>query len=451
VSRIAVAAGPDAGHAYPALGVAAELQRRGHEVRFYSGPDHRELATSFGCSFDLLPRLGPTAGDGDLGHRLWRRAADMAAPFADQLRAWRPELVVSDLLTRCGAFAAQLVEVPWVEVLPHHLPDPGEGLPPVGLGRRLPRSALRRLDDRRIHVQQLRSYALGAEQAAAAARTLGLTEVAPPVLRLVATLPSLERARATWPAAAHVVGPLAVEPALTPLVPPAGDEPLLLVTDSTASGLDTSLADVALRGLRHLDVRVVVTSGRVPPRREAGVVVGRGPHLPLLEVASLAISPGGGGFVSKAAAAGVPHVVVPLLGDQREAAARLRDTGAGRTVRPNRLSPRTLRWAVVRHLADPRASEGAARLAAEAAALGPALAGDLVEQVLAGDRPAASGPAAHLPQRLVEPVARSSASANAAVTRSSNPTSRTSSSRPGAVATQDTTDSTSTEVASGSG
>jgi UDP:flavonoid glycosyltransferase YjiC (YdhE family) len=450
VSRIAVAAGPDAGHAYPALGVAAELRRRGHEVRFYSGPDHRDLATSLGCSFDLLPRLGPTAGDGDLGHRLWRRAADMAAPFADQLRVWRPDLVVSDLLTRCGAFAAQLVELPWVEVVPHHLPDPGEGLPPVGLGRRPARSALRRLDDRRIHAQQLRSYALGAEQAAAAAGTLGLTEVAPPVLRLVATLPSLERTRTTWPSTAHVVGPLAVEPALTPLAPPAGDEPLILVTDSTASGLETSLADVALRGLRYLDVRVVVTSGRVPPRREAGVVVGRGPHGPLLEQASLAISPGGGGFVSKAAAAGVPHVVVPLLGDQREAASRLRDTGAGRTVRPGRLSPRTLRWAVVRHLADPRASEGAARLAAEAAALGPALAGDLVERVLAGERPASSGPDTHLPQGLVDP-ARSSASANAAVTRSSKPTSRTSSSRSGSSATHATTASASTEVASGSG
>jgi UDP:flavonoid glycosyltransferase YjiC (YdhE family) len=451
VSRIAVAAGPDAGHAYPALGVASELRRRGHEVRFYSGPDHRDLATSLGCSFDLLPRLGPTAGDGDLGHRLWRRAADMAAPFAEQLRVWRPDLVVSDLLTRCGAFAAQLVEVPWVEVLPHHLPDPGEGLPPVGLGRRPARTAVRRLDDRRIHAQQLRSYALGAEQAAAAAGTLGLTSIDAPVLRLVATLPSLERDRRVWPAAAHVVGPLAVEPPLTPLTPPSGDDPLILVTDSTASGLDTSLADVALRGLRYLDVRIVVTSGRVPPRRAPGVVVGRGPHRPLLELASLAISPGGGGFVSKAAAAGVPHVVVPLLGDQREAAARLRDTGAGRTVRPGRLSPRTLRWAVVRHLADPRASEGAARLAAEAAALGPVVAGDLVERVLAGERPVARSPAEHLPQRSPAAVSRSSAAANASVTRSSKPTRRTSSNRPGARATQDTTASTSTEVASGSG
>jgi UDP:flavonoid glycosyltransferase YjiC (YdhE family) len=396
VTRIAVVAGPDAGHAFPALGVAAALRQRGHEVRFYSGADHAELARQLGCSFDLLPRLGPTSGDGDLGHRLWTRAADMAAPLAEQLRAWSPQLVVSDLLTRCGAFASQLVEVPWVEVLPHHLPDPAPDLPPVGLGRRPARTRLRRADDRRIHHQQLRSLELGAAQAAGAARSLGLADVAPPVLRLVATLPSLERPRASWPADAHVVGPLAVEPPLPHLEPPPGDGPLVLVTDSTASGVDVSLADAAIRGLRHLDVRLVVTSGRVAPRREEDLVVGRGPHLPLLAEAAAAVSPGGGGFVSKAAAAGVPHVVVPLLGDQREAAARLRDTGAGRTVRPHRLSPRALRWAVVRHLADDRARRAAARLAAEAAALGPALAADLIDAVLAGDRPTASSPQEHL-------------------------------------------------------
>jgi UDP:flavonoid glycosyltransferase YjiC (YdhE family) len=396
VSRVAVVAGPDAGHALPALGVAAALRSRGHEVRFYSGEGHRELAASLGCTFDLLPRLAPTPGDGDLGHRLWVRAADMAAPLSGQLRRWRADLVVSDLLTRSGAFAAQVIGVPWVEVLPHHLPDPAPDLPPVGLGRRPARSRWRRADDRRIYDHQRRSYELGAQQAAEAARTLGLSHIDEPVLRLVATLPSLERPRASWPDAAHVVGPLAVEPPLPPLEPPPGDGPLVLVTDSTASNVEGSLADAAIRGLRGLDLRLVVTTGRIPPRHEDGLVVGKGPHRPLLAGASMAVSPGGGGFVSKASAAGVPHVVVPLLGDQREAAARLRDTGAGRTLRPARLSPRALRWAVVRHLEDPRARAGAALLAAEAASLGPSLAADLVEAVLGGGRPRAAGPREHL-------------------------------------------------------
>jgi UDP:flavonoid glycosyltransferase YjiC (YdhE family) len=400
VTRIAVVAGPDAGHAFPALGVAAALVARGHEVRFSSGQNRRAIARAVGCSFAWLPRLAPTAGDGDLGHRLWGRAADMAAPLAGQLRRWGPELVVSDELTRCGAYAAQLLDLPWIELVGHHLTDPDPDLPPVGLGRRPARSRLRRADDRRIYHHQIRSYQLGAAQAMAAARTLGLDAVEPPVLRLIATLPSLERTRADWPKTAHVVGPLAVEPPLPPLEPPPGDGPLVLVTDSTATGVEISLTDAALPGLRDLDLRVVITSTRIPPRRDGDLVVGTGPHRPLLAEAAIAVSPGGGGFVSKAAAAGVPHVVVPLLGDQREAAARLRDTGAGRTLRPGRLSPRTLRWAVVRHLADPRARTAAATLSAEAAALGPDLAADLVEAVLAGDRPLAAGPHEHIPAGL---------------------------------------------------
>jgi UDP:flavonoid glycosyltransferase YjiC (YdhE family) len=401
VSRIAVVAGPDAGHAYPALGVASALRTRGHEIRFYSGENRHALASALGCSFELLPRLAPTPDDGDLGHRLWVRAADMAAPLADRLRRWGPDLVVVDLLTHCGAFAAQLLEVPWVELVTHHLPDPAPDLPPVGLGRRPARNRWRRADDQRIHRLQERSYQLGATQAAAAARTLGLDEVGAPALRLVATLPSLERPRAVWPATAHVVGPLAVEPSLPPLEPPPGDDPLVVVTDSTATAVVASLADAAVRGLHDLDLRVVITTSRIAPRREGPLVVGEGPHRPLLAHAALAVSPGGAGFISKAAAAGVPHVVVPLMGDQREGAARLRDTGAGRTLRPGRLSPRTLRWAVVRHLADRRAQIGAAVLAAEATALGPHLAADLVEAVLAGERPKAAGPAEHLPAGIL--------------------------------------------------
>jgi UDP:flavonoid glycosyltransferase YjiC (YdhE family) len=99
--------------------------------------------------------------------------------------------------------------------------------------------------------------------------------------------------------------------------------------------------------------------------------VGVGPHGPLLAAATLAVSPGGGGFLTKAAAAGVRQVVVPGGGDQREAAARLRDVHAGRVLRPARCTPRTLRWAVVRALADRRMRAAAAELADEAAVLGP--------------------------------------------------------------------------------
>lgn len=396
MARIVVVAGPDAGHALPALGVAAALHRRGHRVRFLTGDGHDLTAAAHGLHAERLPLLAPTEDDDDIGHRLWTRAAVMAVPLADRLRPWTPELVVADTLTRCGAFAAQLLGVPWVELIPHHLDDPADDLPPIGLGRRPARSGLRRADDRRIVGLQRRSLALGASQASGAAASIGLPEVIPAALRLIGTLPGLERPRARWPTDAHVVGPLALDPELPVLAPPPGQLPLVVVTDSTATDVDRQLGAVALRALARMDLRLVVTSTLAPAHRTARVVVGRGPHAPLLAEAALAVGFGGAGFVSKAATAGVPMVVIPLQGDQREGAARLRDAGAGRVVPLRALRPTRLRWAVIRHLTDPDAAASARRLAAEAEQLGPDLAARLVEAVLIGGLPAASGPRHHL-------------------------------------------------------
>ena len=395
-------AGSDAGHALPALGVASILAGRGHEVVFCSGAEHAGLAAAHGCRFLPLPSPAPTPlgerdDHRDLGHLLWQVGADLGVALAGMLAARPPDLVVADVLSSAGGYAAQLLGRPWVEVVPHHLPDPAPDLPPVGLGRGLARHPLRRYDDRRLYAKQQQSLDLGLTQADEAARRIGLARRVAPVLRLAATLPSLERRRRQWPAQAHVVGPLAVDPPLPPLPLPDGDQPLVVVTDSTAAGVESGLGRLAAAGLADLDVRLVITSTRLPPREDGRVVVGPGPHAQLLAHADLAVGPGGGGFVSKAAAAGVPLVVVPLQGDQREAAARLRDAGVASVLTAARRSPRWLRWHVVRQLADPRPHVAAARLADEARHLGPEVAGDLVERVLAGERPVAEGPAEHLP------------------------------------------------------
>lgn len=345
---------------------------------------------------EALPPSTTGALEGDVGRLLWGGAAELARRVTDRLEGWRPDVVVADTLVPAGGLAAQLLDVPWVELIPHHLTDPAPDLPPVGLGRRLARSSLRRADDRHIYRAQMRSVALGDSQALAAARDLALGTVAPPSLRLVATLPGLERHRAEWPPTAHVVGPLAVDPALPELDPPPGDEPLVVVTDSTAATAARSIGEVAARALIDLPVRVAITSASLPASARDRMVIGRGPHGPLLRQAALAVGPGGGGFVSKSLAAGVPLVVVPLAGDQREAAARLRDARAGRSLSPRRLGAFSLRWAVLRHLADRPASRAAVRLGDQAASLGPGLAARLVSEVAAGHAPVASGPGHHL-------------------------------------------------------
>lgn len=392
---IALIVGPDPGHALPILGIGAQLRRRGHRVVVWTGTRHAGLAARHDIEWHELPLLAPQPGDDDLGVRLHVRPMAMSRALTPQVAAFEPALVVVDTLTRAGALTAATLGIPAVEVVPHHLPDPDPDLPPIGLGRPLPRTPWRRFDDRQLVRRQLRSNAEGDRAAAAAAAELGLAGWPAPALRLLQTLPSLERPRRRWPANTLIAGPLALDPDLPPLAPPDGDAPLVVVTDSTATGLDRSLADVALLGLAGLDLRLVVTTTSLPPRRDHRTVVGVGPHGPLLAEASVAVSPAGGGFLVKAAAAGVPQVVVPLAGDQREAAARLRDVGAGRVLRPARCTPRALRWAVVRALTDRRMPDAAAQLAREAEPLGASWAADRCLEVLSDRDPGtASGPAA---------------------------------------------------------
>lgn len=377
--RVAIVAGPDPGHAYPALGVAAALADRGHEVVVATGPRHRDAVARLGCRFEPLPLLAPTADDDDLAHRLWHRAGEMAPPLARQLRACAPDVLVVDTLTRAGAFAADLLDVPWVELVPHHLTDVSRDLPPIGLGRRPSGRWWRRLDDRRLRALQERSVAAGRAAAAEVARRLGVDPSRRPAARLVATLPGLEYPRSDWPADAHVVGAVAWDPDLPPLPLPPGDDPLVVVTDSTASAVTRSLAAVAVDALRDVPVRIVVTTDRTGLAAPPGTVIGRGPHGPLLDAATVALGFGGHGFLTKALSRGVPVVVVPLQGDQREAAARVRWAGVGRVIAPARLSPRRLRWEVLRVLHDPSYRRAAARIAAGARGLGPAAAVATIE------------------------------------------------------------------------
>jgi UDP:flavonoid glycosyltransferase YjiC (YdhE family) len=384
---VALVAGPDPGHALPVLGLGAELVRRGHRVRVWTGQQHAQLAAAHGITWHRLPLLAPQPGDEDLGQRLWGRAGPMARALLPPVVDAAVDLVVVDTLTKAGSLVAGLLDRPHVEVVPHHLADPAEDLPPVGLGRPLARTPWRRHDDRQLVAAQLASAAEGDRQAAAAARAVGLPAWPLPAARLLQTLPSLERIRRWWPEDAHVVGPLALDPDLPPLAPPDGDAPLVVITDSTATEQRRSIGELALRALAYLDVRIVVTSTHLPARREARTVVGVGPHGPLLAVADVVVSPGGGGVVTKAAAAGVPHVVVPLAGDQREAAARIRDVGAGRVVSASRCTPRRLRHAVVSTLADSRARKAAGRLAVEAGRLGPPVAAAHCEAVVRREGP----------------------------------------------------------------
>ncbi|OBI36749.1 glycosyl transferase [Mycobacterium sp. E1386] len=367
--RVAVVAGPDPGHSFPAIALCQRFAHAGDEPTLFTGAEWVDTARAAGIDAAPLDGLAATDDDADAGARIHRRAARMAVLNVPALRDLAPDLVVSDVITAGGGMAAELLGIPWIELNPHPLYLPSKGLPPIGSGL-APGTGLRgRLRDATMRALTARSWRAGLRQRAAVRVEIGLPARDPgPLRRLIATLPALEVPRPDWPAEAVLVGPLHFEPTDRVLEIPAGSGPVLVVAPSTAMTGTEGLAEVGLACLRPGETlpagsRLVVSrlggaDLRVPP----WAVVGLGSQAELLRHADLVICGGGHGMVAKTLLAGVPLVAVPGGGDQWEMANRVVRQGSGRLIRP--LTAEALVAAVNDVLSSPRYREAAQAAAA---------------------------------------------------------------------------------------
>ena len=94
--RLVVAAFGDPGHAFPAIALARELRRRGHEVLVETWEHWREAVEAEGLGFTgaqeytLFPPPGPGTPDGET-------AAAAARALARLMGDFEPDLVISDI------------------------------------------------------------------------------------------------------------------------------------------------------------------------------------------------------------------------------------------------------------------------------------------------------------------------------------------------------------------
>lgn len=368
--RVAVVAGPDPGHSFPAIALCRRFAEAGDEPTLFTGAEWLDTARGAGIDAAALDGLAATDDDVDAGARIHRRAARMAVLNVPALRELAPDLVVSDVITAGGGMAAELLGIPWIELNPHPLYLPSKGLPPIGSGLAPGTGILGRLRDATMRALTARSVRTGLQQRANARVEIGLPARDPgPLRRLIATLPALEVPRPDWPAEAVVVGPLHFEPTDRILEVPAGAGPVVVIAPSTALIGTEGLAEIALgcltpgetvpAGSRLLVSRLDGPELTVPP----WATVGLGRQDELLAHADLVICGGGHGMVAKTLLAGVPLVVVPGGGDQWEIANRVQRQGSARLIRP--LTADALVAAVDEVLSSP-----GYRAAAQAAAAG---------------------------------------------------------------------------------
>ncbi len=371
--KVAVVAGPDPGHAFPAIALCLKFLAAGDTATLLTGRQWLDTARAAGVEAVLLEGLDLEVGDddGDAGAKIHQRAARMAVLNVPVLRALAADLVCSDVITACGGMAAELLGIPWIEVVPHPLYLPSKGLPPLGSGL-APGVGLRgRARDTVMRALTARSIRAGDRERSAARLGIGLPGRDPgPLRRLIATLPALEVPRPDWPAEAVVVGPLHFEPTEAVLTPPPGPGPLVVVAPSTASTGTAGLAELALtalgpgrglpEGLRVAVSRLAGAQVEVPD----WAVVGLGRQDELLAEADVLVCGGGHGIVAKSLLHGVPLVTVPGGGDQWEIANRVVRQGSGRLIRP--LTAEALTAAVGAVLADPGYRAAATRAGAGA-------------------------------------------------------------------------------------
>ncbi len=363
MARILFVTWDGGGNVPPATTIAAELQRRGHHVRFVGHATQREHLEGLGFAFTAYEGVRPfSAVEPSSLLRSIALFTDRAmgrAVLAD-LERQPADLVVADGLL-LGVLAPLLAAGQRYVTLVH-----------------LFDAYLRRVWAR--------------TPIGAVGRLRGMTPArlwAGAALEVVATLPSLDPgARGPLPRTRRFTGP-----ALARIPEPhdlTAHDPAVLVSLSTYSypGMTACLQRI-LDATADLDARVVVTTGpvidpadlRPAPRHEVHRFV---PHDELMSRVSLLVGHGGHATTVRALAHDLPMVVMPMhpLLDQPMVGKAVAAAGAGRVV-AKKASVAEMREAVQHLLGTGPHRQAAARLGAEVRASdGASRAADLVEELV---------------------------------------------------------------------
>jgi UDP:flavonoid glycosyltransferase YjiC (YdhE family) len=386
----------------PALGVAAELVRRGHSVTVLSDPTVEASAAAAGCAFlpwraaphfDSVDDQTAMVTEFERGSPLRQFAAIRdrlivggAPGFADDVvraltdhpaDALLVEAVVPGIL-----IGAQTAGLPTAALMPNVYLRPTPGLPQMGTGWRPGRGPVGRARDAVVRGLVGRFTATctpGLNTTLTAHGLPGVGDMWELLDRctevLVLTSPSFDFP-ARLPANVHYVGPQLDDPewATAATWRPDGDRPLVLVAGSSTFQRQTDLLRRAATALGELPVRGVVTTGRAVDPADVPApanvrVVRAAPHRTVLAEAAAMVTHAGHGSVLKALAAGVPLVCLPMGRDQKDNTVRVLRLRAG--VRVRQQAPPDRIAAAVRSVLDDRGYATAAaafadRLAVEA-------------------------------------------------------------------------------------
>jgi len=370
---------PLTGHVNPAVGVAAALTARGHQVAWAGRPEViRRLA---GDGADVFPCAVPrrlperdASLKGPAAFRfLWEEfLIPLAEAMAPGVRAaigrFRPQVVVADQQAIAGGLVADGLGLPWVTsaTTSAELVDPLAGLPKVAAW----------LDDL---LDGLRARIDGgpADPRMSPHGVLAFT-----TRELLGPAPLPSRVRLVGPSIGGRA-PTGGFPwdRLDPSVP------TVFVTLGTANAdAAGDFLRAAARGLSEVDgIRTVIADpgGAVGPVGDTVLVVPQVPQMALLARVDAVVCHGGHNTVCESLWHGVPLVVAPIRDDQPIIAGQVVDAGAGVRLRFGKAKPERIAAAVTKVLGDPGYRSAAEKVGASfREAGGAATAADHLEALL---------------------------------------------------------------------
>jgi MGT family glycosyltransferase len=346
----------------PALGLAADLIRRGHRVHVLSDPIVERAARSAGCTFSpwraaphFISREQQTALiaaiEGGNPYRAFRAARayagrEMTSRFARDLVSTVQDVPVDAILSDGlpgMLIGGQATGLPTAVLLANVYARPTVGLPLLGTGWSAGRGRLVQARDRLVPAIAGWLLARTVPRLNAVAQGYGQPPIRDPfelfdrcTRVLVMTSPSFDFSGPQLPANVRYVGPQLDDPdwAAQAKWTRPGDQALVLVALSSVYQNQSELLRRIAQALGSLPISVVLTTGQAidPSRIQAPPnvqVVPAAPHRRVLAEASTVVTHAGHGIVMKALAAGVPLVCIPMGRDQKDNTARVLRLGAG--------------------------------------------------------------------------------------------------------------------------
>lgn len=410
--KIGILSSPVAGHVYALAALGRALQRRGHEIFFFSLADTGPLVAAEGLRPVLFGAGAFPAGSWE--HR-WRRVSrssgwraglqtlllhrKVARAAGRDIPSLIHELGLTAMLIDenqiYGRGLAERAGIPFASVagtIPLHRAADGTRPPPIfswrpgagpgGFLRWRNRAGFWAMDLLGLAVSGLGSFPASIE--ASLSRELRLRPFTEEF--------DWEDANRTGSYVGHFVDPARHAPYF-PFDRLPAKRPLIFASLGTIHNGRREIYSRLVESVRGLPVTLVISEGRwreaQPKWRESGnvIVASYVPQLGLLERASVVITHGGVHSIAESLYYGRPMLVLPQANDQPGGAARVAAAGCGIALSDSRVGSPLIRAALQRLLSDPAFAQNARALSEKVrAGGGPEAAAGLVERWLENRR-----------------------------------------------------------------